>query len=131
MQIMMGARLAFVAVELEGTVERPVHKWVKGKGIVPKNVPQPAGYLVYFPMGHVIRLTREQLVHYGLDGEPRIINMQGLHDPRSPIGKLMSSQDEEVRRGAYADLKQQVIRAATVKAGPVMMPEQLEAPAAA
>lgn len=126
-----GARLAYVVVDLEKSlgmksVKRQLAKWKKSEGITFQERDQPAGYLVYFPRGHVIRLkSKEELRHYGLDKKPRIINLQGLEDPNSPLGRLMNEQDEGARRGAFEDLESQVIAMATAKTGPVMMPEQL------
>lgn len=125
-----GARLAYVVVDLHesvGTVKRPVTTWTKKDGLKTKMVEEPAGYLVYFPRGHVIRFrTKEELRQYGLDGQPPIVNLQGLNDPNSPIGRLLLSQDEGARRGAMETMEKQVIRLATAKTGPVLMPEQLE-----
>lgn len=135
-----GTRLAYTVVKLEGTVERDVCEYVtpsnatkkaNGRkaraGIVFKKITVPAGYLVYFPRGHVIRFRDEDhLAQYGLDKQPNVINMQGLHNPNSPIGKLMLAQDEQGRRGAYENMEQQVIRLATAKTGPVIMPEQVK-----
>lgn len=116
--IVKGARLAYVVVALEGAVKRPKAVWSKGKGISVKDKEEPAGFLVYFPRGHVIRLkTKEQLRHYGLDQEPQIINLEGLQDPRSPIGKLLMSQDDTQRMGAMQTLEAQVIALATAKSG--------------
>jgi hypothetical protein len=125
-----GARLAFVVVDLAetiGTVKRQVMTWTKKDGLKSKMAEEPAGYLVYFPRGHVIRLkSKEELRHYGLDGQPPIVNLQGLNDPNSPIGRLLLSQDEGARRGAMESMEKAVIRLATAKTGPVLMPEQLE-----
>jgi hypothetical protein len=127
---MTGARLAYVVVDLSetvGTVKRPVTSWTKKDGLKTKMVEEPAGYLVYFPRGHVIRLKdKESLRQYGLDRQPPIVNLQGLNDPNSPIGRLLMSQDEGSRRGAMETMEKQVIRLATAKTGPVLMPEQLE-----
>lgn len=126
MQVMTGARLSFVVVALEGTVKRPVVTWTKKDGLKTKLVDKPAGFMVYFPRGHALRLEDEAaLAKYGLNRKPQIINMQGLNDPNSPIGKLMMDQDAEVRQGAYVDLEQMVIRLATAKTGPVLMTEQV------
>jgi hypothetical protein len=125
-----GARLAFVVVDLSetvGTVKRPVTTWTRKDGLKTKMVEEPAGFLVYFPRGHVIRLKdKEELRRYGLDGQPPIVNLQGLNDPNSPIGRMLLSQDEGARRGAMETMEKQVIRLATAKTGPVLMPEQLE-----
>lgn len=127
---MNGARLAYVVVDLAetvGTVKREVVTWTKRDGLKKKMVEQPAGYLVYFPRGHVVRLAdKEALRHYGLDGRPPIVNLQGLNDPNSPIGRMLLGQEEDARRGAMDTLEKQVIRLATAKTGPVLMPEQLE-----
>ena len=125
-----GARLAYCVVDLSatvGTVKREVTTWTKRDGLKRKLVEQPAGYLVYFPRGHVIRIPdKETLRHYGLDGKPPIVNLQGLNDPNSPIGKMLMGQEEGARRGAMESLEKQVIRLATAKTGPVLMPEQVE-----
>jgi len=125
-----GARLAYVVVDLAetiGTVKRPITTWSKKEGLKTKMHEEPAGYLVYFPRGHVIRLRdKEELRHYGLDGQPPIVNLQGLNDPNSPIGRLLLSQDEATRRGALETMEKAVIRLATAKTGPVLMPEQIE-----
>ena len=81
-------------------------------------VEEPAGFLVYFPRGHVIRIKDEkQLRHYKLNREPEIVNLNGLADRNSPLGKLMFSQDDAVRRNAMVDLEQQVIKMAEIKSG--------------
>lgn len=125
-----GARLAYVVVDLHqsvGTVKRPVTTWTKKDGLKTKMIEEPAGYLVYFPRGHVIRCKdKETLRQYGLDGQPPIINLQGLNDPNSPIGRMLMSQNEDARRGAMESMEKQVIRLATAKTGPVLMPEQIE-----
>lgn len=126
-----GARLAYVVVDLSesvGTVKREVITWTKKDGLKRKMQEEPAGYLVYFPRGHVIRFRdKEELRHYGLEeGKAPIVNLQGLNDPNSPIGRMLLSQDEGVRRGAMESMEKQVIRLATAKTGPVLMPEQLE-----
>ena len=127
---MNGARLAYVVVDLSetvGTVKRETITWTKREGLKRKTVEEPAGYLVYFPRGHVIRLRdKEALRHYGLDGRPPIVNLQGLNDPNSPIGRMLLGQEENARRGAMETLEKQVIKLATAKTGPVLMPEQIE-----
>lgn len=117
---MSGARLAYVVVPQEGTVRRPVHKYHKAKGLIVSEVEEPAGYLVYFPRGHVIRIrTKAELRKYKLNEEPQIVNLQGLNDRNSPIGKLMFAQDEDIRRNAMVDLEKQVIRLAEAKSGKI------------
>lgn len=118
---MVGARLSYVVVEQEGTVRRNVHKWQKGGlGIKVMNVEEPAGFIVYFPRGHAIRIkNKDQLRHYKLDREPTIVNLQGLNDRNSPIGKLMFAQDDAVRRNAMIDLEKQVIQLAEAKSGKI------------
>lgn len=116
---MNGARLAYVVVPQEQPVIREVHTMTK-KGLQKKAVEQPGGYLVYFPRGHVIRLrNKSELRRYKLDQQPSIINLDGLANPNSPLGKLMMSQDEAARKGAFQSLEEQVIRLATAKSGKV------------
>lgn len=119
-----GARLAYLVVQLEGTVRRPVSKYDKrgGKGLVTTYVEEPAGYMVYFPRGHVIRLKdRKDLKHYGLSEDAPIINIQGLQDPNSKIGKMLRSQEEAVRRQGYADLEKQVMQLAQATSGHITL----------
>jgi hypothetical protein len=124
-----GTRLAYVVRPLEGTVEREIVVFDKknGEGLVRKMRKVPAGNMVYFPRGHVLRLTDAQLKFYKLDRKPRMINIQGLNDPNSPIGKMINAQDEEERHGAYLDLEKSVMQLATAMTGSVLMPEQLKA----
>jgi len=124
-----GARLSFVVVSLKdmGPIQREVVRFEKGKGLVREMQEQDPGYMVYFPRGHAIRIRDdEELRRHGFHREPRIINMTGLNDPNSPVGKIMMAQDDEIRRGAYADLEKMVMRLATAKSGNVLMPEQME-----
>lgn len=124
---MSGARLAFVVVPIEGTVRRPVHRYSKDKGVTVESAEQPGGFMVYFPRGHAIRIRdKEGLKQYKLDKKARIINLQGLNDPNSPIGQLMASQDEKVRQGAMVNLERQVIALATAKSGQTLLPEQVQ-----
>lgn len=118
MAAMSGARLSYVVVPQEGLVRRPVHKWTKGKGLITSDIEEPAGFLVYFPRGHVARIrTKADLKHYKLHKEPRIVNLQGLNDPNSPIGKLMMAQDKDERILAMENLEKQVIQLAEAKSG--------------
>lgn len=128
---MTGARLAYVVVELEGVVTRTTHRFDKRKGIIATPTKMPAGYLVYFPRGHALRFkSEEELVRYGLSNDAPIINMQGLHDPNSPIGKLLRKQDEKSRDAAFEQLEQQVIALATARSGRQILPEQYKGLAA-
>lgn len=117
-----GARLSFVVVEQTGTVQRPVNYWKKGVGLTEKYVEQPAGYLVYFPRGHVLRIKdKKELVHYNLHREPHIINLQGLSDPNSPLGRVMMAQNEAGRAQAFSDLEKQVRQMAQASSGKVTL----------
>lgn len=123
-----GARLAYAVIALQGTVKRSVTVYDKTEGLQTKEVDKPAGFLVYFPRGHVLRFeTEKQLKHYGLDKPAAIINLSGLNDPQSPLGRLMAAQDDETRRGAMHDMKTSVMRLATANTGQNIMPEMLKA----
>lgn len=121
------ARLAYVVIEQKGKVRREVTTWTKEDGLTKKTVEQPAGYLVFFPRGHVLRMNAQQLKHYQLDKKPRIINLEGLSDPNSTVGKLMYEQDEKLRAGAFTELENFVIQLATARTGPIVTPEQVRA----
>jgi hypothetical protein len=49
------------------------------------------------------------LRHYRLHKEPRIIQLDGLNDPNSPLGKMFLSQDPHLRMASYRELEQMVI----------------------
>ena len=135
---MAGTRLSYVVVKLEGTLKREVVVPVRTKNkhdgkpgmLTMKRVMKdvPAGWLVYFPRGHVIRIKdSEHLEHYGLDRKPQWINLKGLHNPESALGKMMNAQDDAARKHAYQDMEQAVMQLAIAKSGPVIMPEQVKA----
>jgi len=126
-----GARFSHVVVKIDAKVTRTAYKFEKDKKgmqhLVPYEKEQDGGFMVYFPRGHAIRIPNEEMLkHYGLHREPRIINMSGLHDPNSPVGKMLLAQDQETRDAGYEDLKKMVVRLATARSGNVLMPEQLE-----
>jgi|SRR5215471_5640443 len=113
--VLMGSRLAFVVVKQEGDVKREKHFWTKD-GIKKKLVSEDAGYLVYFPRGHAIRIkSLAKLRHYRLHKEPQIIQLDGLNDPNSPLGKMFLSQDQNLRMASYRELEQMVIDLAEAK----------------
>jgi hypothetical protein len=110
--ILNGSRLAYVVVKQEGSIKREKHFWTKD-GIKKKLVDEDAGYLVYFPRGHAIRVkTLNMLRHYQLHKEPKIIQLEGLNDPNSPLGKMFLSQDPHLRMASYRELEQMVINLA-------------------
>lgn len=124
---MSGARLAYTVVELEGTVRRPIVRLDPGKGIVHEDVDVPAGYLVYFPRGHVLRFkSKEELKRYGLDRPPRVINLAGLLSSSSPDGQLLMEQDEGAREGVMVNMQNAVMQLATARSGSVIMPEMID-----
>jgi hypothetical protein len=133
---MTGGRLAFVVRELQGTVKREKTRMVlikKGNGKIRDQYEmktvveeEPAGFMVYFPRGHVVRIpNRKLLEHYRLHLKPRIINLEGLSDPNTPLGKMMMAQDDQTRAGAMIDMERMVIQLACAKTGPQLMPEQV------
>lgn len=123
--ILNGTRLEFVVVELEGTVKRKKFRLIPSKQLKRDGSParhdrkeveeeQPAGYMVYFPRGHCIRLRdKKDLERYRLNREASIISLEGLYDPNSPIGRLIASQDDKARGKAFQSLEQKVINAVT------------------
>ena len=113
--ILNGSRLAYVVVKQEGSVKREKHYWTKD-GIRKKLVDEDAGYLVYFPRGHAIRVKSLALLrHYQLHKEPKIIELNGLNDPNSPLGKMFLSQDPHLRMASYRELEQMVINLAEAR----------------
>ncbi len=135
-----GTRLAYVVVKIEEKLTREQYKITRRKcGVNTKGDPiythemakhdveEPGGFMVYFPRGHVTRMrTVEDLEHYGLKlGQAPLINLAGLNDPNSALGKLLQAQDQQGRANAWNALEQQVIRLAVAKTGPIIMPEQV------
>ena len=126
--IMQGSRLAYVVEKIEGEVERSKAIFVKDKGIKFRMMKEPAGYMVYFPRGHCIRVkSLKMLKHYKLNKEPKIIELQGLQDPNSPLGKMFLSQDPEVRKASYQELQQMVKNLCSVS-GNMEIPTKYESP---
>lgn len=122
------ARLSYVVRKLPGNVERETHKISgKGKGIQIEKKTQPAGYMVYFPRGHCLRMDEAMLKHYGLDKKAGIINAENiLADPNSPLARMLTAQTEEARNSAGLDMERAVIQMALAKTGPVVMAEQVQ-----
>ena len=136
-----GTRLAYVVVPLEGEVERPQYQMVarqigfSSDGRTPRFThemkqimkKEPAGFMVYFPRGHAIRIrTREELREFNLDVEDiPLVSLTGLNDPKSEIGKLLSAQDDKQRKVAWDSLENKTIRLATARTGTVLMPAQI------
>lgn len=113
--VLNGSRLAYVVVKQDGAVKREKHYWTKD-GIKKKLVDEDAGYLVYFPRGHAIRIrSLAMLRHYRLHKEPKIIQLEGLNDPNSPLGRMFLSQDPHLRMASYRQLEQMVIDLAQSK----------------
>ena len=119
-----GTRLAYVVVPIKEKVKRNIIEWTRGKGLSAKSVEQPGGFLVFFPRGHVLRLTAKQLRRYTHDGKPlkeeaRLINLQGLNDPNSPIGKLLMAQEADQRVKGFKELEKLGVKLATARTGPI------------
>lgn len=128
-QIAPTARLAYVVVQMQGQVEREQHvaPAKKGDPIQTKMVKEDAGFIVYFPKGHVIRVrTEAELKHHGLDKAPRLIDMEGLTDPNSALGSMFMRQNEQDRAANYEALEDRVIALATAKSGKIIMPEMIK-----
>ena len=124
---MSGTRLAYVVVPQDGNVTRIYTLWdKKQKKIVRVPQEEPAGYLVYFPRGHVLRIKDlKTLRHYRIDPvNAPLINIEGLTDPRTPLGRLILSQDEDQRIKAMDELKQQVINMTKAVGGAVTVTEE-------
>lgn len=116
-----GARLAYVVKKLEGTLKRKNFKFNRRTGKIEAfDVEEDAGFLVFFPRGHYLRIrTREDLVRYKINYKPAIISMTGLMDPNSPVGKLMSAQDEGERVKAWEDMEADVASLVRKSVGPM------------
>lgn len=119
-----GARLAYVVKKLEGKIKRTNFKFNRRNGkIEPYEVEEDAGFLVFFPRGHYLRVrTREDLIKYKLNYKPSVISMTGLLDPKSPVGKLMAAQDEGERAKAWEDMEADIAAIVRKNVGPMSIP---------
>lgn len=147
--MMQGQRLAYVVVPLtnpDGTdmiVQRPVISLIPreiGKTALGvkkftyerkvKLADEPAGYMVYFPRGHCLRLrTMKDLRRYKLDKPPSPVNLGNIPmDKNHPLHKLVMAQNESDRRGAMTLLEEAVIKMATAKTGPNVLTIEADVP---
>lgn len=119
---MGNTRLEYVVVPLEGKVTRVQHKMVQTKKptlhsraqhkMERVEVEQEAGYLVYYPQGHVLRFKdMNALRKHGLDVPPRIINAENI------LGDLMAATSDEKREFAMLSLQEQLVKLATRRTG--------------
>ena len=117
---MQGPRLAYVVVPIKDKVKRVVTRFTKGQGLHDELVEEDGGFLVYFPRGHALRLTAKDLRRYRLDRKPKVfVDVAGIMDPESAIGKIFMSQNEASRINSWKDLEKQVIQLATARTGPI------------
>ena len=117
-----GSRLAYVVVPIKEKVTRNVTKFEKDKGLHDVPTEEEGGFMVYFPRGHVLRLSKKELRRYGIDKKPRLtMDMNAMFDPDSSIGKVFLSQSQEERALSWKDLEKQVIALATAKSGPEIL----------
>ncbi|MCI0557532.1 MAG: hypothetical protein MN733_03475 [Nitrososphaera sp.] len=119
-----GARLAYVVKKLEGTVKRTHFKFDRRtRKLVPNEVEEDAGWLVFFPQGHYLRVrTKQDLIRYKLNYKPQIISMTGLTDPNTPVGRLMMAQDEGEREKAWGDMEADIAAMVRRRSGPMSIP---------
>lgn len=83
-----GQRLPYVVVPLEGVVKTIFRKFNRKTGKIESiEGEEPAGWLVFYPRGHYLRIrTAEELIRYGLNRKPAPISQDGqyLHPSQSP-----------------------------------------------
>jgi hypothetical protein len=120
--VVSGSRLAYVVVPLKDEVTRYITRWTRDKGLFDEPAKEPGGNLVYFPRGHVLRLSDKELKRYKLNKKPKlVVDMSQMYDPNSPIGKLFLAQSESERANSWKDLEKQVIQLATARTGPIQV----------
>jgi len=120
--VITGSRLSYVVVPLKDEVTRYITKWTRELGLHDEATKQPGGYLVYFPRGHVLRLSEKELKRYKLNRKPKlVVDMSQMYDPNSPLGKLFLAQNEGERANSWKDLEKQVIQLATARTGPIQV----------
>lgn len=127
MAAMQGPRLAYVVVPIKKTVKRMVTTFEKGVGLREVPTEEEGGYLVYFPRGHALRLTEKELKRYKLGKRAKaFVDLAGLTDPESPMGKVFMAQNDQARTAGWRDLEKMVIQLATARSGPVVVAEEVE-----
>lgn len=68
---------AFEVEKLEGTRTKTIltpNK--KDGGFISKEIEVDAGYVVYFPRGHSIRVSEQELNRLGLNQDPSLVDME-------------------------------------------------------
>jgi hypothetical protein len=117
---MKGPRLEYVVRPLKGKVKTPHHSFNnKTRQIETTLVNDDAGYLVYMPNGHSYRLSKEQLLKRGYDRQPTILNFDQVNDTKTPAGRYKFAMDDAMRKRAWVELEEQVIKACVRRHGPV------------
>ena len=101
-------RRLFEVEKLPGTVVVTKRKFVKAKDgaqkFITEEVEVPAGYMVYFPQGHSIRVFNEaELTRLGLNDKAGYVDMDtgervDAEDAVS-LKDLVASRTQDVRRG--------------------------------
>lgn len=124
---MSGPRLAYVVVPIKKTVKRAVTTFEKGVGLKEELREEDGGFLVYFPRGHALRLTEKELKRYKLGRRAKaFVDLAGLTDPDSPMGRVFMAQNEQGRAAGWKDLERMVIQLATARSGPITVPDETE-----
>lgn len=125
-----GGRFKYIVIPIKGKVKRvqygfetkEVGKDERGNPrfqhtMVKNIVEQPGGYMVYCPMGHVVRLTERQLRRYKLNRPPGLADMRGRYGD-TPAGKTFGEQAEAINRdGMVKNLELMTVHLATRKTG--------------
>lgn len=125
-----GGRLKYVVVPIKGKVKRVITSFEKKQiGVTEHNVPRyqhtmkqsvkerPGGFMVYFPMGHVLRLTERQLRRFRLNRPAGFADMRGLFAQGGPLAELLQAQTEEGRAEGFKRLELMTVHLATKRTG--------------
>lgn len=128
---MAGGRLAYVIipvplkkvkrVKVEMT-SKVIGKYPDGKDKVGHDMVKTVkdvtpGYMVYFPMGHVLHMSQRALRRHKLDQPAKLVNVRELLGMNESVLKLMQAQDEVGRQNGFADIERNTIQLATRKTG--------------
>lgn len=129
---MVGERLAYVVVPVGKRLTRYHTHMVKGEGL--KHVPYsaPGGFMVYFPRGHVLRMSAKALREYHLTRDAKVVSLDKMFSKRSALYRMLQAQDEPTRaenfQRTFTDLQKLGIRLATAKTGPMLLDENPDPP---
>ena len=75
------------------------------------------GFMVYFPMGHVLHMSERALRRHRLNRPAKMVNVRDLLAGDNVVANLMMAQDDAGRADGFASLERNTVDLATRKTG--------------